>query len=204
MTDIEIKGPPPGGGFNNIHQAIVNAIIAPEAGAISISFKTLRPAKPIFTVWKDITQRKNDMVPQNQIASAFESLTPTTTHFKRITGLPQGVPLWLRIDAAAEDVPVGDPRQPASFVCETGTLTRTCEIQIASLELLNSGDSDGGASMVFMFQVYNGISNERRSLKGAEWRSAASTTPYWSARWRLNSRSTKRRMSWCLTWPRCI
>jgi hypothetical protein len=50
MTDIEIKGPPPGGGFGNIHQAIVNAIIAPEAGAINISFKTLRPAKPTFTV----------------------------------------------------------------------------------------------------------------------------------------------------------
>jgi hypothetical protein len=160
----DIKGPPPGGGFVDVHQEIVDATIAPEAGAINISFKTLRPAKPIYTVWKDLTHQEDDMVPQNQIVAAFESLTPTTTHMKRITGLPQGELMWLRIDAAAEDVPVGDPRQPASFVCQTGTCVRSCAIKIASLELLNSGDPGGGASMVFLFQVYNGDSKEHEGL----------------------------------------
>jgi hypothetical protein len=152
--------PPAGGYFNNVHQAIVNATIAPEAGAISVTFQTVRPAKPIYTVWKNIRHDASDMTPKNQIVAAFESLTPTTTHSKRITGLPQGVPLWLRIDAAAEDVPVGDPRQPASFVTETGTLKRYCVITIASMMMLTSGGDPEGASMVFQAQIYNGDSGD--------------------------------------------
>ena len=164
MTTLTFKPPP--AGINNIHQAIVGATIAPEAGAINISFKTVLPAKPIYTVWKRniLHTATEDMVPKNQIVAAFESMTPTTTHMKRITGLPQGETMWLRIDAAAENLPVGDPRSRASFVCETGTCERICEIKILSFKLDYSGDPGGDASMVFLFQVYNGSSNEHEAL----------------------------------------
>jgi hypothetical protein len=146
-------------------QAIQNATIAPDAGALLINFTTRRPAKPVFTVWNKVSNDQNtDMVAVNQIAFALETSTPTTNHAKRIAGLPQGVPLWLRIDAQAEDLPFGDPRGPSSFVCSTGTLKRVCSVKIVSLEVLNSGDSGGGASMLFQFQVYNGSSSVGESL----------------------------------------
>jgi hypothetical protein len=146
-------------------QRILGGTIAPDAGAIQMNFTTLRPAKPVFTVWRSITNvQATDMVPANQIAFAGETLTPTTTHAKRIADLPQGVPLWLRIDANAEDLPAGDPRAPASRIVHTGSLVRVCLVRIFSLELLNSGDSDGGAEMLFQFQVYNGSSTSGEAL----------------------------------------
>ena len=145
-------------------QAIFDATIAPEAGALLIDFKTVRPAKPVFTVWRNVVNDQDkDMIPANQVAFSGETLTPTTTHSKRIAGLPQGVPLWLRINAQAEDLPVSDPRGAASRVVQTGTFFRICLVKILSVEVLNSGDS-GGADMKFGFQVYNGSSSVGEGL----------------------------------------
>ena len=89
--------------------------IAPDAGALLLNFNTARPAKPVFTVWRNVVNDQDkDMIPANQIAFSGETLTPITAHSKRIAGLPQGVPLWLRIDARAEDLPVSDPRGAAT------------------------------------------------------------------------------------------
>src|SRR5262245_18598462 len=91
-------------------QAIVGATIAPDAGALLINFNTVRPARLVFTVWRNLVNvQEQDMVPANQVAFAGDTLTPTTNHSTRIVGLPLGVPLWLRIIAQAEDLPVSDP-----------------------------------------------------------------------------------------------
>jgi len=141
----------------NGSQAIFAGTIAPDAGALLIDFKTVRPAKPVFTVWRNIlNEQDKDMVPENQVAFSLETPTPTTNHSKRIAGLPQGMKLWLRIDAQAEDLPVGDPRGAASSVVGTGTFVRVCLVKIGSLEVLNNGDSGGGADMLFQFQVFDG------------------------------------------------
>ena len=138
--------------------------IAPDAGALLINFNTVRPAKPVFTVWRNVVNDQDkDMIPANQVAFSGETLTPTTAHSKRIAGLPQGVPLWLRIDARAEDLPVSDPRGAATRVVRTGTFLRICSVKILSVEVLNSGDS-GGADMKFGFQVYNGSSSVGEGL----------------------------------------
>ena len=139
--------------------------IAPDAGALLINVNTERPARPVYTVWRNLTNvQEQDMVPANQVAAALETLTPTTSHSKRIAGLPQGVPLWLRIDAQAEDLPVSDPRGAASSVVQTGTFFRICLVNILSIEVLNSGDPGGGADMLFQFQVYNGSSSVGEAL----------------------------------------
>ena len=143
--------------MSNGSQAIFAGTIAPDAGALLIDFKTVRPAKPVFTVWRNIlNEQDKDMVPENQVAFSLETPTPTTNHSKRIAGLPQGMKLWLRIDAQAEDLPVGDPRGAASSVVGTGTFVRVCLVKIGSLEVLNNGDSGGGADMLFQFQVFDG------------------------------------------------
>jgi hypothetical protein len=150
---------------NLVKQAIHGLTVVPSAGAITITFTTARPSKPVFTVWRRIANvAAQDMIPANQVAFSGETTTPTTTHGARIAGLPQGQPLWLRIDAAAEDVPAGDPRRPSSLYCPTGTFVRVCLARILSVEVLNSGDSGGGASMLFQFQVYDGISSGREAL----------------------------------------
>src|SRR5262249_3861013 len=113
----------------------------------------VRPAKPVFTVWRNIANDQNkDMVPANQVAFSLETPTPTTNHSKRIAGLPQGMKLWLRIDAQAEDLPVGDPRGAASSVVGTGTFVRVCLVKIGSLEVLNSGVRRRHAVSVRSFQ----------------------------------------------------
>lgn len=146
-------------------QAIFGGTITPDAGALLINFKTVRPAKPVFTVFRNLVDvQAQDMVLANQVAFAGETLTPTTDHSQRIAGLPQGVPLWLRIDANAEDLPVGDPRGPASSVVRTGTFARVCLVKILSVQVLNSGDSGGDADMLFEFQVYNGSSSVGEGL----------------------------------------
>ena len=139
--------------------------IAPDAGALLINVNTERPARPVYTVWRNLTNvQEQDMVPANQVAAALETLTPTTDHMKRIADLPQGVPLWLRIQAQAEDLPVSDPRGAAEFVSGTGTFFRICLVNLLSIEVLNSGDPGGGADMLFQFQVYNGSSSVGEAL----------------------------------------
>jgi hypothetical protein len=162
MGEIAI---PKAGAWNVVKQGIHGLTVVPEAGAITITFTTTRPSKPVFTVWRRIANvAAQDMVPANQVAFSGETTTPQTTHTARITALPQGLPLWLRVDAAAEDVPAGDLRRPASLFCPTGTFVRVCLAKILSVEVLNSGDSGGGASMLFQFQVYNGMSSEGEAL----------------------------------------
>jgi hypothetical protein len=156
---------PKGNASNLVKQAIHDLTVVPSAGAITITFTTARPSKPVFTVWRRIANvAAQDMTPANQVAFSGETMTPKTTHSARISGLPQGQPLWLRIDAAAEDVPAGDYRRPASLYCPTGTFVRVCLARVLSVEVLNSGDSGGGASMLFQFQVYNGVSPAGETL----------------------------------------
>ena len=121
MGEIAI---PTAGAWNVVKQGIHGLTVVPEAGAITITFTTTRPSKPVFTVWRRIANiAAQDMVPANQVAFSGETTTPQTTHTARITALPQGLPLWLRVDAAAEDVPAGDLRRPASLFCPTGTFS---------------------------------------------------------------------------------
>jgi hypothetical protein len=144
---------------------VIVGTVAPDAGALLINVNTERPARPVYTVWRNFTNvQERDMVPENQVRAELETLTPTTVHMKRIAGLPQGVPLWLRIMAQAEDLPVSDPRGAASAVVSTGTFARVCLVKILSVEVLNSGDSGGGAEMLFEFQVYNGSSSVGEGL----------------------------------------
>jgi hypothetical protein len=155
--------------MSNGSQVIFGGTVAPDAGALLIDFKTVRPAKPIFTVWRNLVNvPEQDMVPANQVALAGETFggNPTTDHSKRIAGLPQGVPLWLRIDANAEDLPHGDPQGVANWVLGTGTFARVCLVKILSVQVLNSGDSGGDADMVFEFQVYNGSNSMGEGLIG--------------------------------------
>jgi hypothetical protein len=162
---------PPGRGTSPVvdtrPQAIVGATITPDVGAIVATFTTVRPSKPVFTVWRrNANVAARDMVPANQVAFSGETLTPRTSHSVRIASLPQGLPLWLRITADAEDVPAADPLKlrHAQMDMQTGTYVRTCVVRILSVEVLNSGDSGGGASMLLQFQVYNGTSSAGESL----------------------------------------
>ena len=119
--------------MSNGSQVIFGGTVAPDAGALLIDFKTVRPAKPFFAVWRNLVNvPEQDMVPANQVAFAGETFggDPTTDHSKRIAGLPQGVPLWLRIDANAEDLPHGDPQGVANWVLGTGTFARVCLVKI--------------------------------------------------------------------------
>jgi hypothetical protein len=162
---------PPGRGTSPVvdtrPQAIVGATITPDVGAIVATFTTVRPSKPVFTVWRRIANvAAQDMVPARQVAFSGETLTPRTSHSVRIASLPQGLPLWLRITADAEDVPAADPLKlrHAQMDVQTGTYVRTCVVRILSVEVLNSGDSGGGASMLLQFQVYNGTSSAGEAL----------------------------------------
>jgi hypothetical protein len=147
------------------NQEIVDARITPDTGAIEATFTTTRPSKPILTVWRRLkNDAAQDMVPANQIAVSGETLTPLTKHSVRIANLPQGVLLWLRIKANAEDLPPSDPSGHAQLDVQTGTYVRTCLATIGSVEVLNSGDSGGGASMQFQFQIYNGSSPAGEAL----------------------------------------
>ena len=47
---------PPGNStiVNTRHQAIPGATVAPDAGAIVVTFSTVRPSSLVFTVWRRI------------------------------------------------------------------------------------------------------------------------------------------------------
>ena len=47
---------PPGNStiVNTRHQAIPGATVAPDSGAIVVTFSTVRPSSPVFTVWRRI------------------------------------------------------------------------------------------------------------------------------------------------------
>jgi hypothetical protein len=51
MGEIAI---PKAGAWNVVKQGIHGLTVVPEAGAITITFTTTRPSKPVFTVWRRI------------------------------------------------------------------------------------------------------------------------------------------------------
>jgi hypothetical protein len=54
---------------NLVKQGIHGLTVVPSAGAITITFTTTRPSKPVFTVWRRLANvAAQDMIPANQIA----------------------------------------------------------------------------------------------------------------------------------------
>jgi hypothetical protein len=141
-------------------QMIIEAQISPDVGAIQVTLVTAHPCKPFFTVWRRLTNDPvRDMVASNQVAvSGSGDGGAQTSHVVTIGNLPQGVFLWLRVNANAEDLSPSDPARLLQADFQTGTYVRTCVARILSTEVLNSGDPGGGATMMFQFQIYNGSS----------------------------------------------
>lgn len=145
-------------------QEIHGLTVTPGPGALTISFTTRLPSRPRFEIWRNIANiPRDDMIPQNLVAVWGVTNAPDRTHRRRIDGLPQGTLFWFQITADVEDVAVvGGRPASATFVGKAGTLFRFCKLTIIRLAVPDTGDPNGGATMRFALQVYNGSDSNRQ------------------------------------------
>lgn len=144
-------------------QHLLGVLAMPEPDAVVFTFQSALPTVPMITVWKSPNNANSDMIPQNQVTVAFGP--STTNHHVRVEGLPQATHLVNRVS-------VGNPASSPMPVVETNfvnTLNRICLIEFMSINFFNTGDSDGGASVVLNMAVYDGAGRggDKLLLNGA-------------------------------------